>query len=434
MNKYLLAHASEREELAIRTMSRNLDIAVQIFWLVIVIGGGGWLFIRSLKASEDPARVVFKWVVSILLVVGEVYFARHLTGKIQPGSMLGNFVPTFFLVASLAACGVVLGVMWASNIGNIVAQPISSLFDGGNEPPEPKPYYSVAITKRKLNRPLEAVMEVRKQLAKFPDDFEGITLLANIQAEDMKDLPSAEITFNHFCDRPDAPPNQVAAAFTQMADWHLKIAQDVDSAREWLEKIIARFPETTLSLAAAQRIAHLGGTEKILLAAHDRQPVPVPESVKNIGLLDSTKHLIPAEADPVQLATDYVKHLQQHPHDTDAREKLAVIYADHYQRLDLATAELEQLIGQPNLPPKRVAHWLHLLANLQIRHGADYEVVRETLQKIVDQFPDLPVAQSAQSRLARLRYEINGQKETPSIKLGVYEQNIGLKQDSPRQL
>ena len=260
-----------------------------------------------------------------------------------------------------------------------------------------------------MNRPLEAIVEVRKQLANFPNDYEGVALLANIQAEDMKDLQSAEITLNHFCDLPDAPPKQVAAALTQMADWHLKFAQDSDSARASLEKIITKFPDSELSLAAAQRSAHLG------------------------GLLDSSAHLVPEEADPAKLAAVYVKHLEQHPLDTEAREKLAVIYADHFKRLDLATLELKQMIDEPNQPVKRVAHWLHLLANLQIRNGADYETVRETLEIIVKRFPDLPVAESARSRLARLKLEIKGQqKETPGIKLGVYEQNIGLKYGSPR--
>ena len=87
-------------------------------------------------------------------------------------------------------------------------------------------------------------------------------LLAGIQAEDLKDLPSAEMTLNHFCDQPNPPPKQFAAAMNQLADWHIKLAQDFDSARAALEKISARFPDTELSLQAAQRIAHLGGTEK----------------------------------------------------------------------------------------------------------------------------------------------------------------------------
>jgi hypothetical protein len=138
--------------------------------------------------------------------------------------------------------------------------------------------------------------------------------------------------------------------------------------------------------------------------------------------------------DPAQLAAVYVKHLEQHPLDTEVREKLAIIYAEHYQRLDLTTFELEQLIEQPNQPTKHVAHWLNLLADLQIRLGADYETVRRTLGKIIERFPDLPVAEVARTRLGRLKFELKGQKETPGVKLGVYEQNIGLKRGSPRQL
>jgi hypothetical protein len=45
----------------------------------------------------------------------------------------------------------------------------------------------------------------------------------------------------------------------------------------------------------------------------------------------------------------------------------------------------------------------------------------------------MAVAELAQSRLAHLRLEIKGKKEeTPGITPGVYEQNIGLKQGSPR--
>ena len=60
--------------------------------------------------------------------------------------------------------------------------------------------------------------------------------------------------------------------------------------------------------------------------------------------------------------------------------------------------------------------------------------MRQTLEKIVTAFPDLPVAQSARVRIAHLKLEIKGvEKETPGKKLGVYEQNIGLKYGSPYQ-
>jgi hypothetical protein len=138
--------------------------------------------------------------------------------------------------------------------------------------------------------------------------------------------------------------------------------------------------------------------------------------------------LIPEETNPETLAADLVKHLEQHPLDTETREKLAIIYARHYKRLDLATLELKQMVEQPNQPHKRVAYWLNLLADLQIHGGADYETVRETLLKIVEMFPDMPVAEIARTRLNHLKLEFKGQSKAPENKtLGVYEQNIGLK-------
>jgi tetratricopeptide (TPR) repeat protein len=409
-------------------MSGILKIAVNVFFLLIILGLAGWVLLRSFKRSEDPPKLIFKWILTAIVLW--FYFTVAV-----PSLARGGYDAIYGLIIALIS-GLVMAVTWRHSFIDLVANPIASLYDGGKEEVEPKPYYSIALSKRKLNKPLEAIVEIRKQLAQFPNDFEGVTLLANIQAEDMKDLTSAEITFNHFCDQPEAPPKQIAAAFTQLADWHLKIAQDTDSARVALEKIIARFPDTELSLAAAQRIAHLGGTEKMLLSAHDRQAVFVPEGVKSAGLRDSLEDLIHEETDPAKLAADFVKHLEQHPHDIEAREKLAIIYARDYKRLDLATLELAQLINEPNEPAKRVAYWLNLLADLQIHGGADYDAVRATLEKIIGRFPDLPVAELARSRLNLLKLEIKGKQETPDKKLGVYEQNIGLKGDrfySPRQ-
>jgi tetratricopeptide (TPR) repeat protein len=400
-------------------MSTTCKIVEGTIGLVVILAIIGWGFFRMLKRSYDPEKVLFKLAITIPLVIACFKGAIEL-------SFLGPFV--------MVILGVAMTIMWTPHIGEWLCKPLTNLFDGGSEEPERKPYYSVASSLRMKGKYLEAVVEVREQLARFPNDFEGVMLLADMQAENLQDLPGAEITLNHFCDRPEAPPRQFAAAMNHLADWRLKLTQDADSARAALEKIVARFPDTDLALLAAQRITHLGGAEKLLLAAHDRQPMAMPEGAKNVGLLESSKHLRPAEIDPAQLAADYVKHLTEHPLDMEVREKLAILYADHYQRLDLATGELEQLVAVPNQPSKHVAHWLNLLADLQIRHGADYDTVRGTLERIVERFPDWAVAELARTRLGRLKLEVKGHQATPDVKLGVYEQNIGLKYGARRRL
>jgi TolA-binding protein len=415
------------------TMSHDLLIVRNVFLSLFGLGFIGWLFWYALKKSDDPAKMVFKILWSVVLVVAEVFYIRSMSKHLEGGMSFGDFGTTFMMAGSIVACGFIMSVMWTPHLSDFLISPLTNIFDGGGEPPEPKPVYSSALAKRKTNRPLEAIVAIREQLAKFPTDFEGIMLLANIQAEDMNDLPGAEITLNNFCNSPNAPDRQVVAALTQLADWHLKKSVDVDAARAALEKIVARFPDTEISLRAEQRLAHLGETEKILLAQHDRQAMAVPEGVKNIGFLDSTEFLRPKEIEPGKLAAVYVKHLEQHPHDTEVREKLAVIYARDFQRLDLATMELAQLINESKHKPKQVAHWLNLLANFQVELGADVATVSATLEQIVARFPDSPLAEIAQRRLGRINLEFKGQQATAEVKLGVYEQNLGLKYGRPRQ-
>ncbi|MGH8023104.1 MAG: tetratricopeptide repeat protein, partial [Limisphaerales bacterium] len=356
-------------------MSRILDIISQ----AICAAGLVALFWYAFNRSVNRPVLLLKWLITapVLLILGMV--AAHVDKSLRQGFDVGGR-PAIFGIGETLVCGIVLAVLWTGSLIDVLATPLASLFDDGGTPPEPKPHYSTALAKRKRNRPLEAVIAIREQLAKFPNDYEGTTLLASIQAEDLKDLVSAEMTLNHFCEWEKAPPIQVAASLTQMADWRLKLAQDAESARAALERIVEKYPDTDLALVARQRIAHLDGTEKVLIEARNRRPVLVPEGVPNVGLLDSSAHLAPAEISPGELAASFVKHLERHPGDTEAREKLAIIYARHFKRLDLVTIELEQMIGEPNHPYKRVAHWLNLLADLQIAGGADYETARATLE------------------------------------------------------
>ncbi len=300
-----------------------------------------------------------------------------------------------------------------------------SRYIGGNVPPEPRPAYSTAQGKQKRGQYLESIADIRAQLERFPKDLEGHLLMAQIQAENLNDLPAAQLTIEHFCSQTGHAPANLAFALYSLADWHLK-ARDREAARRAFEEVVRLLPDTEFALAAAQRIAHLGNPDEPLTPRDHK--FAVPEGIRNLGLLQRMEFDKPPEKAPGQQAADYVQHLRTHPLDTEAREHLAVIYADHYQRLDLAADQLEQMIQQPSQPLRLVARWLNLLADLQIRNGADYETVKHTLERIIALAPNLAIAETARKRIALLRLELKALEKSESIGLGTYEQNIGLKQ------
>jgi hypothetical protein len=110
-----------------------------------------------------------------------------------------------------------------------------------------------------------------------------------------------------------------------------------------------------------------------------------------------------------------------------------VIYADHFQRLDLAADQLQQLIDQPNQPAKQVVHWLNLLADLQVRHSAAYDTIAQTLSQIIERYPNQAAADVARNRLDLLKLELKAKETKQPVKMGTYEQNIGLKHDYPHR-
>lgn len=401
-------------------MHRWFEAAIYLVAMLLFFGALGYWFLRR---TEDPGLLIFKWVISALVIAfwcwqAEAFKATQATGY-------------HLVITAIAAVGMI--VIWRRNIATIVATPFGNLFDGGNVEIEPQPYYSVAEAKRNRGQYTEAVAEIRKQLERFPTDYTGQLMLAEIQAEKLNDLPGAELTIQRICDQPGHAPRNIVHALTTMADWYLKYNVDAESARRFLEQIVQLYPDTEFALTAQQRIAHLGNVDK-LLDPHDRKRVVVTEGVKNLGLLIDRKPLQEmTQVDSAGLVADYVKHLEEFPMDFDVREQLASAYADHYKRLDLATDQLEQMIETPGQPARKITHWLNLLADLQIRHGADLATVQQTLERILEQDPDAPAAQMARTRLGQLKLEIKGREKTAGLKMGTYEQNVGLKHGPPKQ-
>lgn len=400
-------------------MSRWLDIILSVLGGLVFLGALGWFLIRTLKRTEDPARLIFKWVLSLAVLGGIGALAAATLDS------YGGVVVPFACVAA----GVVLTVLWAPNIGTMLAKPISSLYDGGDEEAVPEPLYSIAEAKRKRGRFQEALFDVREQLKRFPADYKGQILQASILAENVDDLAGAKVAIERLCQQPGHPPYNVAMALNQLADWQLKYGQDPEEARITLEKILLLFPDTEMTVLAGQRIAHLAGAADLAAAKSEAAPIRMRVGVQNVGLLKDSSSLRPPPEDQAAAAAGLVAQLEKYPQDSEAREKLAMIYAEHYQRLDLAADQLQQLIEQPHQPAKQVVRWANLLADLQIKHGHDAAAATETLNRLMEKFPGTASATQAEQRLARLKIEAKGQEAPPStVKLGTYEQKLGLKQ------
>jgi tetratricopeptide (TPR) repeat protein len=391
------------------------EIARGICLLVVLILAAGFLIGVTVKRSEAPLRMLIRWVLTgavltfLFAVVGPMLTRNPIFG-----------------LPLLGMCGLVLAGLWRYALASMVAKPFVDLFDGGSVPPDPHPAYSVAQSRQKQGRYLEAVAEVRKQLERFPMDVEGQLLLAQIQAEDLKDLAAAEETIHRFCAQPGHAPQNLTFALYSLADWHLSIGRDREAARRQLERIIELLPESEFALGAAQRVAHLDNPE-MRLGAEEQKKFVVTEGVKYPGLAKARLASQKEEKVPGQQAAEYVKHLEKHPLDTEVREQLATLYAHHYGRLDLASGELEQLINTPNQPSRLVVRWLNLLADLQIHCGADYDTVSQTLQRIVDRDPKGAAAETARKRIGLLKLELKTREKSQAVQLGSYEQNIGLK-------
>ena len=393
-------------------MPQPLRIGLELFLAAGILGIIGFLFWRALRQSDEPARFLFKWLITLLIVGWLVYE----TVRAQETDRLWVLV----LVALPSAA--VLIVLWGRSIGGLVARPFENMFMGGSEEPDPQPLYSTASALRKRDRYREAIYAIQEQLNKFPNDFTGQMMLAEIQAENLNELASADITIHRICEQPNHAPANIAYALNTLADWQMKYAQDPEAARRTLENIIELFPDSEFARTAANRIAHLASPET-LAGARQSETIVMKQGVEYLGLLKDQSHLMPKEKDPKEEAAKLVAHLDEHPLDHEARERLAVIYAQNYGRLDLAADQLEQLIALPGESPKHVVRWLNLLADLQIQSTNKTDLAEETLRRIIELFPNHSFAELAEQRLATIGLELKRYEKGRVVKFGPAEKS-----------
>jgi tetratricopeptide (TPR) repeat protein len=390
--------------------------------LALAMGFGlmGWFMWRSLKHSDDPWRLVTKWVASAIILGVLITVMVMCSG--------GGYEAAFIVPIAAAACGIALGIFWGPHIATMLAAPITNALDGGLANIDPGPLYSIAEAKRKRGWHDQAITEVRRQLERYPTDFPGWMLLAEIQAEDQRNVTGAIETVEQLIAQPGHAKKNIAFALSRCADWELKFRQDRTAARRALERITMLLPDTEQAQLALQRIAHLSPQE-LLAEKHDPHRIAMRRFDNRVGLRQPDA--VPAQPEPpedlAKVAEAFIARLKESPFDNEAREKLAILYAEYYQRLDLAEEQLEQLVTAPNQPPKQVIHWLHLIADLRVKTAGDVEGARKSLRRITEMFPQSAHAEQALNRMAYLNLETRGQQKSQVVKLGSYEKYLGLK-------
>jgi tetratricopeptide (TPR) repeat protein len=380
-------------------------------WLILIpvvcVLGYRWLL-----NSDSRGVLVVKWISSVVLI-RIIFYIASMSTAIKP---LLIVLPAF-----------VLGLMWTSNVVHTLIRPLTGVLDGEGDENEVKPFYFIAEAKRRKGLFQEAAAEVRRQLELFPGDVEGMMKLAALQAEELHDLPAATETLNELLQQPGLPSNNAVAALQTLADWQMNLGRDPAAARASFERIRQMFPNSSYSHNAEQRLAHLDGVTQTR-AFRENTVFKVPSGERDLGLRQTALRVEPPLADPDALAAEYVSQLEKYPNDTETRQKLAVLYAEHFERLDLAVSQLEQLVALPNETPHHIAQWLNLLATLHIRHGNDIAAAENALRRVLDRFPKSADASKAVARLATLQAELKAAATTTAAKaLGTYEKDLGLK-------
>jgi tetratricopeptide (TPR) repeat protein len=254
------------------------------------------------------------------------------------------------------------------------------------------PTYSRAIAAIHFDKYEEAEKAVIADLESCEDDFDGWLMLADLYANHFSDLPGAEKIIRETCGHPATNPSQFAVAFHRLADWRLKLARDPAAAREALEEISRRYPNSHLDRMARLRAAQLPADQDELIAR---------EAVKKIRL--PAFRSPPPPRMPRQEAAarsrQCVQRLQSNPDDIPAREELARLWADDLDQVQMGVEQLELLLAMPGAAPAKAAEWLGLLASWHLKFPQNQAAARNVLERLLRLYPQSPQAFAAQRRL-----------------------------------
>jgi hypothetical protein len=357
----------------VRVLAIGLFV-ISTYWTAVTLA---WAVIGAGAETEGDARSQFRGLCLICF-----------TAMAVPALLVWYFGgwPLFGL-----ACIAVLAPMagYGSNILHLKKAP---------------PIYARAIARMKFGKYSEAEVEIIRELEKCEDDFDGWLMLASLYANQFNDLAEAEKTMLEICRHPSTTAPQLSIALHKLADWHLQRGGDPAAARRALQMICSRLPGSHLARMAQLRINQLPTTVAEFRQQQSGTPIPLPA-------LGDTVDEAPAPGTGIQrheaaeAANACVEILKRDPNNTPSRERLARLFAEHLDQPDLGIEQATLLLDLPDQPEARRAEWMSLIAAWHIRYRHDPDTARETLERLVREFPHTPQALAARRRLQLLDAE-----------------------------
>ena len=317
---------------------------------------------------------------------------------------------TSLLALSLPAAGIIWlgGWPWVGLAAALILAPIAGYAPANLGMRNMPPMYSRAIARIKFGKYAEAEWEIIRQLEKCEDDFQGWMMMAELYANQFKDLNEAEQTILEICDQPKVTPSQLSIALHKLADWQLSLGSDPDAARRSLQVICDRLKGTHLARMAQIRMNQLPLTAAELKEQHSSALIPLPALGDSLeeGATEPESALTQSKA--VELAKACVDRLNRDANNVPAREKLARLLAEHLNQPEQALEQLVLLLNMPEQPESKRAEWLGLTAAWHMRHRQDFDTARKVLERLVQEFPHTPQALAARRRLRNMGVEFRG--------------------------
>ena len=376
-------------------------------------------------------RPIFKWIYYLIVgLIGGVPIAYCLFKINQNASGTETLLLLFFIVLPSA---VFLVITLTPLIAEKIAAPFGSIFTGNPNEIEDRPIYGPAKSSRNQGDYNQSLHLIDLQLEKYPLDFDGLMLKAEIQAEDYLDFDSAKETLNIILNNSQQIRYHLPIVFNKLADWQIKLFNDNNGARQSLERICTEYPDTKAAQLAQQRIASMkfynesktkesnindtyqNLVKESLSKDYENEPLDFPESKKQ-------------SEDNENLLIECLRRVKEYPNSIINREELARYYCVQTKEWPLAIEQYELLISMSGSSKSQHAAWLNKIVDIQVKSGTTIEEAKSTLSRIIEIDPISATAEKAKRRIMHLSLEFRSvkKKNTP-LKLERRDEDLGLK-------